>query len=447
MLRSKNKIPQTVESKDGFQKQQTPYGGCIDGVPIETAPHLLVSGPTGRGKSLRALVPGAILWHGPRVIISSKTDFCREVVKRDVHKRGPLFIMDLSGELDADLPWLEGVDYTRVTSDPTALVESDDDALEMASMLMQVGSIGAGGANGGGGSNDAFWQTISAQPLAALLLAGKASGGGIEWTQRAAGRTKGKTPDDPAPSWVRAYELIKKTSRHAEDLFAKASMEAKLRDSITATMKSGLSPWLLTTVFGGGNGGRPFAPSMLEGPNEPTLAIVSPGTGVAAGAAAAVVETIIRHWRRGVERGLDRVLLSIDEFANTCPLPRISTYLSEARGLGVACVLATQSLGSQLDEAYGEARANTIREVAPAVLILQGEPGSRELVENAAWWDGEEDAWTESIDARSEKTLSAQRVQRTSPQSLLPRSLEEARLLMYGQKGVMVDLPGIWDFG
>jgi hypothetical protein len=29
--------------------QQTPYAGCIKGEVVPTAPHLMVSGPTGRG--------------------------------------------------------------------------------------------------------------------------------------------------------------------------------------------------------------------------------------------------------------------------------------------------------------------------------------------------------------------------------------------------------------
>lgn len=427
------------------QRQQTPYAGCLDGQPVETAPHVLVSGPTGRGKSMRVLVPGALMWRGPRVLVSSKTDFMREVVKRGIHRRGEVFVMDLTGEVDDSFDWLQGVEYTRVIPDPTSLIDNDDDALAMASMLMKVGSLGASDGGGGGGGNDAFWQTQAAQPLAALLLAGKASGEGVGWSLRAVGKPAKDDEDDVSPSWANAFELVEQTSFHASKLLAAGAKDPKLRDSIAATMEAGLVPWAQTTVRGTGSEAA-FAPTMLETAGEPTLAMVVPADGAAAGAAVAVAETIIRHWRRGIERGLPRVLLSVDEFANVMPIPKISTYLSEARGLGVACVLALQSTESQLDEQYGEARGSTIREVAPAVLILQGDPGSRQLLESAAWWDGEEDAWTESIDAQGRASLSAQRVQRTSAQSLLPKNLEEGRLLLYGQKGHMVDLPGIWDF-
>lgn len=435
-----------AESAPDPHAQQTPYGGCDParpGTPVVTAPHILVSGPTGRGKTTRILAPGAIMWRGPRVIVSSKTDYLKWLVEKGIAQRGRVYVLDLGGELDPGFPWLRGVGYQMVTSDPCALIASDDDALAMSSLLMKVGSLGA--SDGAGGGDDAFWQTLSTQVLAALLLAGRDSGGGIDWTLRAAGRLKGESPEDPAPSWSRAYALISETSRHAPDLLAKMEMDAKLRDSVTATMQAGLAPWLLSTVAGReGDDATPFAPRMLEGEGEPTLAIIAPADGVAAGAAVAVIETIIRHWRRGVERGLPRVLLSIDEAVNTAPIPKLPTYITEARGLGVACVIAVQST-NQMKLRWGDAGANVLREVFPAVLILEGAP-ERELVEMASWWSGETDRWTESIDASSGRSLSAERAQRVSAQSLLPRTVEQGRLLLYGQPGMMVDLPGIWNW-
>ncbi|TLP73304.1 hypothetical protein [Nesterenkonia sphaerica] len=84
-------------------------------MPVETAPHVLVSGPTGRGKTTRVLAPGALMWRGPRVIVSSKTDYLKWLVDYGIHQRGPLYVLDLAGELDDDSEWLQGVDYQRVT--------------------------------------------------------------------------------------------------------------------------------------------------------------------------------------------------------------------------------------------------------------------------------------------------------------------------------------------
>jgi type IV secretory pathway TraG/TraD family ATPase VirD4 len=441
-LKKKEK-PVKTEKESSFEEQQTPYAGCVDGVPVESAPHVLVSGPTGRGKSLRALVPGALLWRGPRVIVSSKTDFCREVVQRGMAERGPVYIMDLAGELDPSFDWLQGLDYTSVVSDPTALIEGDDDAMAMASLLMKVGKLGAGDGAGGGGGNDAFWETLAAQPLAALLLAGKASGEGISYTVRACSKIEKAGADDASPSWSNAYELIEHTSFHAQELMDSSQMEAKLKDSLKATMKSGLKPWVLTTVRGEG-GAVPFSPSMLEGPGEPTLAIVAPSDGVAAGAAVGAIETIIRHWRRGVERGLDRVLLSIDEACNTAPLPKLPTYITEARGLGVAVVAAVQST-TQMELVWGETGAKVLREVFPCILVLEGAP-EFDALELASKWSGEEDVLRETINADGSRSKTAEKAPRRTVSELLPDSVEEGRLLKYGKEGLRVDLPGVWDF-
>ncbi|MDP5226903.1 MULTISPECIES: TraM recognition domain-containing protein [Arthrobacter] len=427
----------------GDHSQQTPYAGSIDGVAVETAPHVLVSGPTGRGKTTRVLAMGAMLWCGPRVVVSSKTDFLRWLVIKGIRGFGPLYVMDLAGELDDSFGWLRGIDYTRVVSDPTALIENDDDALAMASLLMKVGALGASDGADGGGSNDAFWQTLAAQPLAALLLAGKASGEGISWTVRAAGKPDKEDENDVSPSWANAYELIETSSFHAADLQAVVQMEAKLKDSITATMKSGLTPWLLTNVRGG-RGATAFSPSMLEGPDEPTLAIIAPADGVAAGAAVGAIETVIRHWRRGIERGLPRLLLSVDEAVNTAPLPKLPTYITEARGLGVACVIAVQST-KQMELRWGETGAAVLREVFPAFLILDGAPEFAAL-ELASKWSGEHDVLRETINADQTRTTAAEKAPRRTVSDLLPDGVEEGRLLLYGKEGKRVQLPGIWDY-
>lgn len=424
--------------------QQTPYGGVISkNEQVRTGPHLLVSGPTGTMKTTGVLAPAAILWRGPRVIVSSKTDFLGWLVKKGVANRGPLYVLDLAGELHDDISWLKGRSYTRVTADPTALIENSDDAIAMADTLMKVGALGASDQAGGGGGNDAFWQTLASDSLAALLEAGKASGEGIGWTVKALRTLEPPEDSEPGsvPSLAEAYSLVEETSFHAEALRALKAQDPKMRDSVTATMKAGLAPWLLSTVRGDRRA-VPFEPSMLEGSGEPTLAIIAPADGVAAGAAAAAIETIIRHWRRGIDRGLDRVLLAIDELVNTAPLPKLATYITEARGLGVAVVAAVQST-NQMKLRWGADGAEVLREVFPAVLVLPGAP-ERDLLEAAAWQDGEEDVQRESIDHNNRRSISTERVQRTTPTSLLPTEVGTARLIIGGRKGHLVQLPGVW---
>lgn len=427
-------------------EQQTPYGGFDDrGEPIVTGPHLMVTGMTGRGKTLRVLVPGALRWRGPRVLVSSKADFMKQTVTWGLARRGATMVMDLADEVPWDADWVKAAGVQRVLSDPTSLIDGDDSALAMSSLLMKTGSIGASD-TGAGGGDDAFWQTQSAQPLAALLLAARASGGGIAWAVEAVGRPEADENHEDEPSWTAAIDIIEGSSRHAAALEQVATMDDKLKDSIVATMKAGLAPFLLDSVtgrWGAENVGTPFDPTMLESAGEPTLHIIAPADGVAAGAAVAVVETVIRHWRKGVEKGLPRVLLSIDEACNTCPIPKLPTYITEARGLGVACVIAVQST-HQMKLRWGHDGAEVLREVFPAVLILQGSP-ERELVEAAAWWSGEKDIMKTTTAADGSISTTTEHVPALDATDLLPHSLEEGRLLLYGQPGAMVSIPGIWN--
>lgn len=393
----------------------------------------------------RVLAPAALLWQGPRVVVSSKTDYLKWLITKGVHQRGPVYIMDLAGELDPSFDWLQGVDYSMVTSDPCHLIANDDDALAMASLLMKVGSLGASGSAEGGGGSDAFWQTQAAQPMAALLQAGKAQGDGISWALRAVDKFEKDSDDDTSPSWANAFEYVANASFHAQKLLAVTQMDGKLRDSVKATMLAGLTPWALTNVRGFGHNTIPFTPKMMEGPDEPTLAIIAPSDGVAAGAAVGAIETIVRHWRRGIEYGLDRVLCCVDELVNTAPLPALPQWVTEARGLGVAFLCAVQST-NQMKLRWGEDGAEVLREVFPAHLILEGAP-EKDLLEAAAWWDGEKDVARHSHDAQARSSISYERVPVTNPTDLLPKSVEEGRLLRYGKKGYMVDLPGIWRFG
>lgn len=425
--------------------QQTPYAGLdAEGRQVETGPHVLVSGPTGGGKTLRVLVPGALLWRGPRVLVSSKTDFMKQTVTRGLSARGATMVMDLADAVDWDAPWLRAARVQRVLSDPTTLIDGDDAAVDMATLLMQTGSLGASdsGSGGGGGGDDAFWRTLATQPLAALLVAARASGGGIAWATRAVGRPTTDPGHESEPSWPAAIDLIGDSSRHAAALEDLTGTEQRQRDSVTATMRAGLAPFIRDSVTGGG--GRPFDPAMLEGSGEPTLHIIAPATGVAAGAAVAVVETIIRHWRKGVERGLPRVLLAVDELCNTCPLPGLPHHVTEARGLGVAIIAAVQS-SHQLELRWGETGARVLRETFPAALVLEGAP-EKELLEAAAWWVGERDVQRESIDDAGRRTITTEHVPALAAQDLRPHSLEEGRLLLHGQAGHMVRVPGIWDF-
>ena len=419
----------------------TPFGGFIDGRPAVTAPHLLVSGPSGVGKSRRVLGPGILMWGGPVVAVSSKPDLIDLCLEQRLAwgGHGRTFVLDLSGEVpDEVLP--DGV--TKVRVDPTALIASDDDALDLATVLMQSGAAGAGGGKGGGGG-DPFWENISVAPLAALL---RATGSrGIAWTRDAVSRVDARRDeagviiDEDEPSWDVAIDVLQDMGSDmlARELESAMKLDGKMRDSIGVTMKSAVAPWLRSTVAGDERTPA-FTPRMLEHPKA-TLFMVAPATGIAAGAAVAAVDFISKRWRANQTEPikLPRLLFVVDELCNTLPWPKLPTVVTESRAMGIHLLCAVQAT-SQFAKRYGTDGMAELREVFPAVLLLVGAP-EKEMLEKAAWWLGHSERQKVSTDHLGRQSQSAEKAETFSATDLLPRNKGEGRLLRGSRPGSDVD--------
>lgn len=427
-----------------YKPKPTPFGGFIDGAPATTGPHLLVSGPSGVGKSRRVLGPGILSWQGPVVAISSKPDLIDLTLEQrlDWDGAGRTYVLDLSGEVpDAVLP----PGATKVVVDPVALITSDDDAVDMAALLMKAGSAGASGlATGGSSGEGAMWETLANAPLAGILRAAGADG--VSWARAAVGRVQPPTEDDEAtPCWVNAVGRLERLGCEmlAEELEAAASLEDKMRDSVGITMKQGLAPWTRSTVVGR-PGQSAFRPSMLEHPRS-TLYVVAPATGVAAGAAVAVVDAITAHWRASqtAPEPLAHLLIVADELCNTLPWAKLPTVVTEARAMGVA-VLAAMQATSQFARRYGEAGMRELREVFPAMLVLTGAP-EREILETAAWAHGRTEQHKVSTDHQGRQSQSAELVDVFAGSDLLPQDIDHGRLLRGSRPGD--DSPAVREAG
>lgn len=441
-------------------QQQTPYGGLVPGknTLARTAPHLLVSGPTGQGKSRRVLAPGILMWQGPVVAVSSKPDLVQLCLTQrltwDGH--GRTYVIDLSGEIpDEALP--EGVE--KVAVDPTALVRTDDDALDMASILLSSGAAGASEGKGDG-AGDAFWTNLATAPLAAILRA--ASERGIGWAREAVSRIAPTEDEDgedhgdemEEPSWASAAQLLVEMGSEmlAQELEAVVALDGKMRDSVAITMKSAVAPWLRSTVAS--PGATVFTPTMLEHPRA-TLFMVAPASGVAAGAAVATVDFITKRWRANQteEVTLPRLLLVVDELTNTMPWPKLPVVVTESRAMGINLLVAVQAT-SQLAKRYGTQGMNELREVFPATLCLVG-AAEKEMLEHAAWWYGHSQRQNLSVDHHGRQSQSAERVETMRATDLLPKSKDEGRLLRgsdptttgeddtIAEAGLLVSLPDI----
>lgn len=408
-----------------YKPKPTPFGGFIDGHPAASGPHLLVSGPSGVGKSRRVLAPGIVMWEGPTVAISSKPDLIDLTLEKRLEGggHGCTYVLDLSGEVpDSVLP--DGVE--KIVIDPVALVTNDDEALDLSSVLMKAGSAGASSA-AKGDEGSAFWETLATAPLAGILRAAGADG--IAWARAAVGRVESRDPDDvEQPCWanaIRRLELMGAVML-AEDLDSASQLDDKMRDSVCVTMKSALAPWWRSTVIGRGE--RPFVPAMLE-KSRSTLYIVAPATGVAAGAAVACVDAISAHWRAGQTRPkpLAHLLIVCDEFCNTLPWAKAPIVVTEARAMGISLLIAVQAT-SQFARRYGRDGMDELRDVFPSILVLTGAP-EREILEKAAWAHGRSERHKVTTDHNGHQSQSSEIVDTFHGSDLLPKDINHGRLL------------------
>ncbi|MDF1477739.1 TraM recognition domain-containing protein [Leifsonia sp. H3M29-4] len=419
--------------------------GLLNGRKLRTEPHGMFVGKTGSGKTRCALAPAALMHRGARILVSSKSDFLELTLNRGLGDAGAVYVMDLNNELEG-VDWLTGSEYIKVVPDPTLAIQNDDDASRMATLLLQTAALGTSGGSNGGGDN-AIWEQLAQQPLAALLLAGKAAGGGIVWTTRAAGKfTRREAEPENTPSWSYAYGLIE-DSFHAADLLTTLGADEKLRDNVAATVRSALKAWTLHSVRGDA-GAVPFTPSMLEGPGEPTLFILSGSSGPQATAAVTTIEGVIEHWRRNLRRQLPWLLIAIDELTNTAPIPAdlLVSHITELRGLRISMLLGVQSTDGQLELRYGTSGAKAIRQTVPAVLILRN-ADEWDLLEAATKWQGDEDRQRQTTDAAGNvMSVSSERFPRRTAHELLPPDSDHGRLILTGGRTHLVELPNIEQF-
>lgn len=401
---------------------ETPYAGLINGEQAVPGPHVLVSGPTGTGKSRRVLGPGILLWQGPVVAISSKPDLIELCMATKKARQGAkTYVIDLSGDVPDSL--LHGA--TRCVVDPCALLQTPTDALEMATVLIQAAKAG-GGQNSGG--NDSFWDALATPPLAAILYA--AGQDGIKWAVDAVGLVDAEEKDgESLPSWTTARERLVDRDEHmlARKLRSALRLDEKQRSSVLITMDTALGPWLHGAVRGRGDE-TVFTPDLLKSRNS-SLFMVAPADGLAAGAAVGLVDTISKRWRKNQTEAkrLPRILFVVDELCNTLPWQKLPIVVTESRAMGINLLVAVQGT-SQFSRRFGHDGMTELRDVFPTVLLLVGAP-EEEMLERAAKWAGETPSVSSTVDHAGRQSLTTQKATAVSATSLRPRSVDEARLL------------------
>jgi hypothetical protein len=436
----------------------TPFCGfatrTVDGPPCKvvarTAPHVLVTGPPGIGKTRRILTPAAVTWPGPATIVSSKDDLIELVSER---RTGPKTVIDLRPVKAPVYP--PGV--TVAGYDPTTTITTPMEALTVAETIMAMSTVGLGSTEQFGDSG--VWEANAAGPLAAFLYAASPVGnnGGIRWVLRAvdnvARRKKrkqdGQEPldldgDGSDPGWKTAAKLCGRYEELALGLERIAAMGPGQRDSVAITMRKAITPWLRTALaarYDPKLAAPAFNPAFLDDP-QATLFVLAPADGTVAGAAVTLLDSLVRRWRDKTaarDQTLRPMLLIIDELPNTAPIPTLRRIIGEARGLSINMMAAVQAT-CQLATVYGRDYCDELRAIFPAVLVMKGAL-EREVLEAAQDWSQFTTRHPETSQESGQKTLSSELGPRIRWQELLPKDREHARLLVRGDVGEEVEIP------
>jgi type IV secretory pathway TraG/TraD family ATPase VirD4 len=426
---------------DEYRAPVTPFGGWVTDpkrgrlMPLETAPHILGLAPPGTGKTRRWLSQSAVLWPGPAVVSSSKDDLMQMVSSR---RWGQAMLLDLR----PITPPHYANEFTPCRYDPTALVSTLEDAQAAAETLLSMSWVGFAGAQARQATDNGMWENLAFAPLTCLLYAASpaAIGAGMEWALQAA-EDVSMPPRWPSrlstdPSWVSAALWCGDTLFESR-VRGILNMVDKQRDSVKMTVSKSLTAWLRTATR---DRGLPaFDPSFLDD-SAATLYVLSPADGTVAPLAVTLMEQLIRRQRIKVGQWEEypRMGMFLDELPNT-PLPKILQYFAEARGLGVSICAAAQA-SSQLDVVYGALQGRAIRDVVPATLIMYG-AHEAELMASAAFWGGKTTRSQQSYDHNGDgKTTSRRFGNLFEPEELSPRNMGQARLLVRGTPGQIVDL-------
>jgi type IV secretion system protein VirD4 len=87
-----------------------------------------------------------------------------------------------------------------------------------------------------------------------------------------------------------------------------------------------------------------FDVTMLDDPNA-TLFVIAPNSETVAGAAVAVIDSIIQYFRKKADSHqlTHRLLLELDEVCKSCPLPSLLNCVGESAGLGVNIMATVQA--------------------------------------------------------------------------------------------------------
>jgi type IV secretion system protein VirD4 len=338
---------------------------------VEPGHSALVVAPTGQGKTESVMAPAIMDWDGPVVAISIKRDLY-DLTAGHRATQGEVRVLDPAGLTDP-------TEVRHAYWNPLPASREWRAARLLADQMAGVGQRGAQQSGA-----EQYFAEASGQLLAGLFFAAAHSSRPSmqtvsEWLEE---------PDETISSVEDVLSRLIENDRAPEDardnaVYAMAMVRLglgghdprsveQIRRSAAGVIRSWndhrlgrvkvtdpgvLQPdWLWAQTPGKWE---------RRGPNR-TLYILGPdaeqGTYEAmfVGAIAQIYNTYARAMQAGgSQTPPKRLLLVLDEVANTAPIPKLDTWVTAARGLGINLVIACQNL-AQLDTVWGREKAETI---------------------------------------------------------------------------------------
>ena len=370
-----------------FVSKVNPAGRMVMGlyqrrlVAVPKDSHMIVLGPTGKGKSTSFAIPAGLEHLGPTVIFSVKGD----VVEATVGRRQQLGSVQFYDPTNS-MPFYS----TRANFNP---IEGCKDVMLCLRRGKWIG-VGTGSDKPAGDGEFQWWTNARDSLLAAYLCAAAWADADMQvlrnwvnnddfWTPiEIIGGDEGRNEfakwyaaqfeeADPErfmiPVGSSPSRIEDPTQRRAawEILMRALRTNPKQFESMSSMARQAMEIWLNPNVLDSASAGRPNfdVRQFLSGPN--TLYVVAPGEAQEQ-VAPLNVSVVMEIWRtlnimatNGETLPDPPLLFIFDEMANICPLPDFDKLISTCRGLGIRIMSLWQDF-SQIEKRYGQDVAGTI---------------------------------------------------------------------------------------
>jgi len=314
-----------------------------DLLAAEEGQSVIIFGPTQSGKTSGLVIPAMLEWEGPLVATSVKSDLLAPTLERR-EELGETWVFDPT----------QSVDVERARATPLHAADTWEGALQSAHRIASSAKAAAGDLSDG-----SFWFANGEKLLAPLLLAASRAGGTME--------TVVTWIDEGPEACERSVLPVLEGSDEkaaARAFRATQNREERARSSVYTTTETMLAAYADPRVAEE-TAGSDYTPERLLDGGANTLFLVSPRSEqerLRVVHASLIEELISVAEEMSVKTGrpiIPRLLLALDEFANTAPFPRLDEVAATGSGLGIQLITVLQDL-SQMKDRLGSRAVSAV---------------------------------------------------------------------------------------